>query len=216
VDARANWSGVRDRVIAVVEYPVFQPVLAAGEIAGVEAQYGVTLPGEYRSFLAEVGAGGPGPGLYLTSLRQVGGKWVWVEDGPWDMAHFILDPSGPFTESQEWADQQVRTLRAAGYEPGIRDDVYDYREDYRQAFGGGVEDEAWELERGRGAIPISDHGCGMSSWLIAVGPHRGELRFRDCAVNPPFDPHVDVHGNRHTFYTWYIEWLERHEAEAGP
>jgi|SRR5260370_30145514 len=72
-------------------------------------------------------------------------------------------------------------MQARSYEPGIRDDVYDYRE----AFGGGVGDEAWELERTRGAIPISDHGCGMTSWLITVGPHRGELRFRDCAFNPP-------------------------------
>jgi SMI1/KNR4 family protein SUKH-1 len=195
----------------VVEYPVFQPVLTAGEIAEVEAQYGVTLPGEYRSFLAEVAAGGPGPDLYLTSLRQVGGRWVWVKDGH----YWVLDPSGPFMESEEWAEHQARILRAAGHEPGARDDPWDSWEDYRRALGAGAGNEAWELERGRGAILISDHGCGMTSWLIVVGPHRGELRFRDCGVNPPFDPHVDADGNRHTFYTWYIEWLERRETEAG-
>jgi SMI1/KNR4 family protein SUKH-1 len=65
-----DWAQVRDRVIAVEEaedraagvqaaYPVFESALSASEIAEVEAQYGVALPDEYRSFLAEVGAGGP-------------------------------------------------------------------------------------------------------------------------------------------------------------
>jgi hypothetical protein len=227
MDARFAWSGVRDRVIAVVEaerrargrppsqQPVFEPVLTADEIAEVEAQYGVALPGEYRSFLAEVGAGGPGPGT-LAPLRRVGGKWGWLDVE----TLLILDPSGPFIETQEeWADHQVATLRAAGHEPGTRDDEHDYLEDYRKAFGGGYGgygEEAFFLQRVRGTIYISDNGCGTSSWLIVVGPHRGELRYRECAVNPPFDPLVNAHGNRHTFRTWYLEWLERREAQADP
>ena len=52
----------------------------------------------------------------------------------------------------------------------------------------------------------------MTSYLIVVGPHRGELRFRDCAANPPYEPIADAHGQRHTFHTWYIDWLDRREA----
>ncbi|MGW3917117.1 SMI1/KNR4 family protein, partial [Streptomyces sp. NPDC005070] len=56
-------------------YPTFEPVLTPAEIAEVEAQYGVALPEDYRTFLAEVGAGGPGPALELTSLRRIDGRW---------------------------------------------------------------------------------------------------------------------------------------------
>ncbi|MFE7045881.1 SMI1/KNR4 family protein [Streptomyces atratus] len=192
------------------QYPIFEPVLTAAEIAEVEAQYGVELPDEYRTFLAEVGAGGPGPALELTSLRRVDGKWGWV----WDEGDpLLLDPSGPFVETEEWADQQIATLNAAGYESTTRDDDDDYLDDYRVVFGD-AGDEVWHEERVRGAIHISDNGCGMTSWLIVVGPRRGELRDRDCATNPPFEPYVDVRGNRHTFHTWYLEWLEQREREA--
>lgn len=220
MNTQMDWSTVRERVIAVEDaerrarglgpsqYLGFEPVLTPAEIAEVEAQYGVALPDEYRTFLAEVGAGGPGPALHLTSLCRIDGKWGWL----WDTAghHWLLDPSGPFVETEAWADQQVATLREAGYEPTTRDEEDDYLDDYRRAFGD-AGDEAWYLERGRGAVPISDNGCGMTSWLIVVGRHRGEVRDRDCAVNPPFEPYVDAEGNRHTFGTWYLEWLEQRE-----
>lgn len=223
VNTQMDWLTVRERVIAVEEAerrargrgpshePTFEFVLTPAEIAEVEAQFGVALPEEYRRFLAEVGAGGPGPGLQLTSLRRIDGRWGWV----WDSGghHWLLDPSGPFVEAEDWASQQKATLRAAGYEPTTRDEDDDYLDDYRKAFGD-AGDEVWHLERGRGAILISDNGCGMTGWLIAVGPHRGELRDRDCAVNPPFEPYVDANGNRHTFRTWYLEWFEERERAS--
>lgn len=221
MDAHVDWSGVRDRVIAVreaelraagrhSECPVFEPALTAAEIAEVEAQYGVELPGEYRSFLAEVAAGGPGPEISLTSLCRVEGRWAWVWHGfPW-----VLDPSGPFVETRDWAGEQVKTLRAAGYEPTIRDADLDYLPDYRKAFGSEVGEEAWHLQRDRGAFQVGDSGCGMTSYLIVIGPHRGELRFRDCAVNPPYEAIVDARGRLHTFYTWYMDWLDRCEAKV--
>jgi len=94
-----------------------------------------------------------------------------------------------------------------------RDEDDDYLDDYRKAFSD-IGDDAWYPERGRGTIPISDNGCGMTGWLILVGPHRGELRDRDCAVNPSFEPYVDANGSRHTFRSWYLEWLEQRERAA--
>ncbi|MFB7378839.1 SMI1/KNR4 family protein [Kitasatospora purpeofusca] len=224
MNPRIDWSAVRERVLALDEaerravglgpsvYPVFEPVLTPDEIAEVEAQYRVGLPDEYRAFLAEVGAGGPGPELRLTSLRRIGGSWGWVRDG--DEAHpWLLDPGVPFVETEGWAAQQVATLRAAGHEPTDRGEEDHYLDDYREAFGD-AGDELWHLERGRGAIHISDDGCGMTTWLVMVGAHRGELRHRDCALDPPFEPSVDARGNRHSFGTWYLEWLERRERAA--
>jgi hypothetical protein len=194
-----------------LRYRIFEPVLTAEEVAEVETQYGVTLPEDYRTFLMEVGSGGPGPALELTTLKRINGTWGWVwdhdEKNPW-----LLDPSGPFVETDQWADQQLATLRAAGHEPARRNDEFDYFDDYVAVFGDQGE-EAWHLERGRGAIHISDNGCGMTGWLVIVGPHRGEVRDRDCATNPPFDPYLDATGDRHTFGTWYLQWLEQHEAE---
>jgi hypothetical protein len=219
---QAGWSGVRERVIAVAEaesrahgfgppgYSLFEPALSLAEIAEVEAQLGVGLPDEYRTFLAEVGAGGPGPSCGLTSLRRIDGRWGWVwdhdEEQPW-----LLDPTGPFVETEDWPDRQIATLRAAGFEPTTRDMEDDYLDDYRRAFGDGGED-VWFLDRGRGAILISDNGCAMTGWLIVVGPHRGELRHRDDGANPPFRPYVDAGRRPHTFRSWYLTWLERREA----
>lgn len=221
MNTHVDWSAVRERVIAVEEAerradglgpssdPTFEPVLTPAEIAEAEAQFGVALPGEYRAFLAEVGAGGPGPAVQLMSLRRVDGSWGWVWDGD-DDHPWLLDPSGPFVETEDWVDRQSATLRAAGYEPTTRDEDDDHRDDYRKAFGD-AGDDIWHRDRGRGAIPISDNGCGMTGWLIVVGPRRGELRERDCAANPPFEPYVDAEGNRHTFRTWYLQWLEQRE-----
>ncbi|MFI6874853.1 SMI1/KNR4 family protein [Streptomyces sp. NPDC050400] len=192
------------------DQPVFEPVLTAAEIAEVEDQYGVELPEEYRTFLTEVGAGGPGPEHELTSLRRIDGNWVWI----WGTHDVPMrpDPSGPFVESEHWRDRQVATLRAAGHEPTTPDEDDDYYDDYLTAFGEAGEN-LWYQERVRGAVQISDNGCGMTGWLILVGPHRGELRDRDCADNPPFEPYADAHGMPHTFRSWYLEWLQRRENE---
>jgi hypothetical protein len=225
MDAQVAWPGVRDRVIAVVGAmcrayglsPVLEPVLTAGEIAEVEAQYGVALPGEYRSFLAEVGAGGPGPesGLHLTVLCRIAGKWGWAWTSEDPNPFWILDPRPFLDTQQEWASEQAATLRAAGHEAGARDDEDDYVEDYKKVFGADAGAEGFFVQRGRGAIYISDNGCGTTSWLVVAGPHGGEIRDRECAVNPPFEPAIDAQGNRRTFRTWYLQRLEQLEATAA-
>lgn len=170
MNTQVDWSRVRERVNAVEETerrargrapsqdPTFEPVLTPAEIAEAEAQFGVTLPDEYRTFLAEVGAGGPGPALRLTSLRRIDGRWGWVWDSdeqhPWQ-----LDTDGPFVETEDWADQQMATLRASGYEPTTRDQDVDYLDDYRKAFGE-AGDEVWHVERGgvRSSSATTDAG----------------------------------------------------------
>jgi hypothetical protein len=221
VDAYVDWSGVRERVAvaakrgAVGLHSRFEPTLTAGEIAEVEAQYGITLPEEYRLFLAEVGAGGPGPALKLTTLSRIDGRWGWVWDTVGHDYPWLLDPSGAFVEDDEWIDVQRQALRAVGHEPTIRDDEYDYWHDYQAAFGEYRAGELWELHRGQGAVHISDNGCGATSYLIVVGPRRGELRFRDCGFNTAYEPEETIDGHRYDFYTWYMAWLEQHEARVG-
>jgi hypothetical protein len=212
-----DWRGVRDRVIAAERArgrmpPIFHPVLASNQIGEVEVQIGVELPEAYAAFLAEVGSGGPGPECALTTLCKVDGRWAWVWE---DDTILATDARGPFLENEEWIGHQIVTLRAAGHEPTVRDEDEDYCADYLRAFG---DDEGFRLfheQRLCGSIHISDNGCGMTSWLVMTGPHRGEIWFRDAAPNAPFEPLLDAGGRPHNFYTWYLDWLERKEASVG-
>lgn len=246
MEGSTDWSGVRERVLAVGSArerlaraavgsvdrssdrvwafslpssrpqwyspaPALYPVLTAEEIAEAEAQFGVTLPEEYRSFLAEVGAGGDGPEIELAELRKVEGRWGWITEND-EGCLFTLDASGPFIESADWREAQVATLRAVGVEPGPPRGERDYLADYVRAFGESAGWSRWYSDRDRGAIRISDNGCAMTGWLIVVGPHRGEVRDVEY-LGAPFVPYLDALGNRHTFRTWYLEWLERQEAQ---
>ncbi|MEH0421207.1 SMI1/KNR4 family protein [Streptomyces sp. B21-083] len=55
--------------------------LTQGELAELEAQTGVRLPEEYRTFLLHVGAGGAGPAYGLFPVRRVQGRWRWEGAG---------------------------------------------------------------------------------------------------------------------------------------
>lgn len=57
------------------------PPLTASELRDLEAQLGVELPGEYRSFLVEASAGGAGPAYGLFPVRRKDGRWSWRGDG---------------------------------------------------------------------------------------------------------------------------------------
>lgn len=216
-----DWSAARERAAAVElakraaywgeapgRRPVFAPALTDEQIADVEAGCGVTLPESYRNFLAQVGSGGPGPGLRLSTLSRRDETWAW----DWH----VPDLSIAFVETQQWPDRQRTILRAAGHEPTVQDEYDDYIEDFRAAFGDEGGERVWGEERDRGATLISDHGCGHTSWLILVGPHYGELRFRECGLNTPYDPQFDAQGDPHTFGSWYMQWLESEEREWRP
>lgn len=193
------------------QHPVFNPVLTSEQIKQVEAQIGVELPDVYAEFLAQVGSGGAGPGCGLTSLRKVGGRWAWV----WERSTILAtDARGPFLENEEWIGRQLATLRAVGHEPTLPDEEDDYCADYLEAFG---EFEGYRLfseQRLCGSVFICNNGCGMTSWLVMAGPHRGEIWFRDAAFNPPLEPLLGANGRPHDFHSWYIDWLEQEEAGA--
>ncbi|WP_143663775.1 SMI1/KNR4 family protein [Streptomyces sp. rh34] len=85
-----TWVGVRERVLRLAEHPQSEkvfgaqghgfrlgPVMSEEQLRAVEADLGVGLPAQYRSFLLHVGAGGAGPhyGLMTPSLGDGGWQW---------------------------------------------------------------------------------------------------------------------------------------------
>ncbi|WP_034269689.1 hypothetical protein [Actinospica robiniae] len=52
---------------------------------------------------------------------------------------------------------------------------------------------------------VEDDWAGVRDRVFAVA---------SGGFNPPFEPYVDACLERHTFQSWYLEWLERKEAEV--
>lgn len=95
-----NWSGVRERVETLARADKAREVFGAwgkyggtghhfrladplseAEVLEAEAQWAVSLPVDYRTFLLEVGAGGAGPFYGLTTLSHTPAGWQWSDPG---------------------------------------------------------------------------------------------------------------------------------------
>ncbi|MFD9823291.1 SMI1/KNR4 family protein [Streptomyces violascens] len=193
-----KWAGVRERIASLGAVAsgreefgsrwhrwVLEAPLVEDELAELEAQIGVMLPSEYRSFLTEVGAGGAGPSYGLFPVRRVQGRWCWEGDGA-DMADLSL-LANPFPKQ--------------GPDPALLDALLAERpeeEDFEdiEDFDTAIEewDEQWGLlmfapERTAGAIVICHQGCAQREWLVISGSHRGTIwtdrRVDDIDLEPP-------------------------------
>ncbi|MFE6977378.1 SMI1/KNR4 family protein [Streptomyces sp. NPDC057682] len=215
-----QWSGVRRRVAALGAQPsggevfgsrghgwVLEDPLTDDELAELEAQTGVRLPDDYRSFLTSVAAGGAGPAHGLFPARRVDGRWRWEGDGA-----DLTDPSllaRPFPD--RGPDPEVLDALLA-----VRPEEEDFEE--IEDFDDAMEawDERWASlvfapERTAGALVICHLGCAQREWLIVSGTHRGTV-WSDCRVDDmDLAPLLDAAGRPVTFADWYLGWLR--EAE---
>lgn len=223
----ADWAGVRARVAELAGRDgageVFgaryhgwrlEEPLGAAEIGEVEARLGVELPGEYRSFLLEVGAGGAGPAYGLFPLRRAEGSWRWEGDGA-DLTDLdTLDQPFPHVEAFNPAE-------------GLPEPPDEERYDSTEAFNA-AEDAYWEWhesivdkpEHSIGLLYLCHLGCAYREALVVTGPARGQMWADDTAGNGGFSPLVDAAGTRIGFARWYGQWLDGataqlHGAPAG-
>ncbi|MFJ1651501.1 SMI1/KNR4 family protein [Streptomyces sp. NPDC088337] len=187
-----------------------EDTLTQGELAELEAQTGVQLPEEYRTFLLHVGAGGAGPAYGLFTVRRVQGRWRWEGDGA-DLAD-LSRLAEPFPDRGP-DSKLLDDLLAQRPEEEDFGDIEDF-DDAIEAW-----DERWEVvmfapERTAGAIVISHLGCAQREWLIISGRHRGTI-WSDCRVDDvDLAPLLDDDGMPVTFARWYTDWLAKAERTA--
>ncbi|MBO0609884.1 hypothetical protein [Myceligenerans salitolerans] len=161
-----------------------------------EAQFGVALPEEYRSFLVEVGAGGAGPGYGLEVLRSERGTWHW---GHGDV---ILDQIHRPAQTAEqieaaWSEVPEAPPQRADFpdDAGFAAATASLRD---------LEEEVYS-RRFIGCIPLVHRGCGWEEWLVVSGPQRGHIRVMGDEILPVSD----------SFHDHYLNWLQQAETGAG-
>ena len=218
-----QWVGVRQRVEAVAARPAASKVFGAlghkwvvedpltqGELYELEAQIGVHLPQEYRTFLLHVGAGGAGPAYGLFPVRRVQGHWRWEGDGA-EMVD-LSRLAEPFPDRGP-DPKLLQELLAQCPEEEDFDDIEGF-DDAMEAW-----DERWGAamfapERTAGAIVISHLGCAQREWLIISGSHRGTI-WSDCRVDDvDLTPLLGEDGTPVRFARWYTDWLQNAEHTA--
>ncbi|MFI6008361.1 SMI1/KNR4 family protein [Streptomyces sp. NPDC051243] len=214
-----SWSGVRERVEALrradKEREVFgawgkyggtghhfrlADPLAEAEVAEAEAQWGVSLPVDYRGFLLEVGAGGAGPGYGLAVLGRTSAGWLWSDPGGGTVHERLRFP---FPGGEESARAQAEHERKEPVESDFEDEAA-FREAYR---GWLAEDERLFDWFSSGAVCLSHEGCGYFDWLVVSGPQRGRMWLDEGAGDGRFSPLGEA-----GFAGWYLDWVERSEA----
>ncbi|KOU30719.1 cell wall assembly protein [Streptomyces sp. WM6373] len=219
------WVGVRERVQSLIAAPAGDRVFGAighkffledpltpAELADLESQMGVSLPGEYRDFLLWVGAGGAGPSYGVYPVRLIQGRWRWEGDGA-DLAD-LSRLAEPFP--REGADPEaVQSLLAEHPEEEDFEDIEDF-DDAIEAWEGRWEPVMWSADRTVGAAVISTLGCAAREWLIISGPERGRIWFDNRADDEDLKPLLDEHDAPMTFTRWYLTWLERAERQLAP
>ncbi|MGY0071028.1 SMI1/KNR4 family protein [Streptomyces sp. QTS137] len=218
-----KWTGVRERVAALGALPASSEVfgssghrwalegtLTEDELTELETQLGVSLPAEYRAFLAQVGAGGAGPAYGLFPVRRVQGRWRWEGDGA-DLAD-LSTLAQPFPEKGP-DPELLDALTAERPEEEDFDEIEDF-DDAIEAW-----DERWESvmfapARTAGAVVICHAGCALREWLVISGPYRGTVWSDPRADDADLEPLLDTEAKPVTFARWYTDWLDKAERSV--
>lgn len=175
----------------------------------IEDQLRVELPGEYRSFLLEVGRGGVGPAYGLFPVRRTDGRWRWYGDG--------ADLTDLDTLAQPFPHVAAFNPADGLAEPPDEED-YGSEEAFNAA-----EDAYWEKRREAvfhpehsiGLLYLCHLGCAQREALVVSGPARGQMWADLSASAEGFCPLTDIAGTPRGFAQWYRRWLDKAEAQLS-
>ncbi len=180
---------------------VVGPPMKEAELQAIEANYELTLPPEYRAFLARFGDTSVGPGnLFHGVQKGLGAK----SKNRFPLADPFLGTLSPehqrIAQDRQW-DDYGRLLKLWNAIP---------KED--------------------GVLAISDYGCAIYGVLILNGPFRDKVWIQsgDAAYYGPFggsEPMHDEswppewtpkeHPREYSFLEWYMSWLNPKLKMAG-
>ncbi|WP_229399564.1 SMI1/KNR4 family protein [Micromonospora okii] len=210
-----DWSDVRERLARLAAAPAAGEVFGAGghgftvappltpaEVAELEAQFGVELPAEYRSFLLDVGCGGAGPAYGLFPARRVDGRWGWEGDG--------ADMTTPESLARPFPHTAAFNQAEALPEMPEEDD-FASPEEYEAA-----EEAWWERHDAimydeahfTGLLYLCHHGCALRDALVVTGPARGTMWSDGTADESGLEPLLAEDGTPLGFAGWYRRWLD--------
>ncbi|WP_189543362.1 SMI1/KNR4 family protein [Streptomyces gelaticus] len=210
-----TWAGVRERVLRLAERPgadkVFGarghgfrlgPVMSEEQLRALEADLGVDLPAQYRSFLLHVGGGGAGPDYGLTTPTLGDGGWQWRGIG----LAFSAQPTTAEFAGRPFVAEALQSELAALEAQEPEKDAFAADEEFRRAYA------AWDAHyeelhdaQEAGTVFLSEQGCGYASLMVMTGPHRGAI-WEDLR---PMDRGIEPTGL--DFACWYRSWLDRTE-----
>ncbi len=176
------------------------PVADEDDILDFEDAYNCKLPEAYRDFLTQIGNGGAGPSFGILPLGEdYNGEWP-----------DYIKPNLPFPFTQAHNDTSIL------YKAELNQNSYASVQEYQEACEEWLDEHREELFTAychahmlNGAIPIVDHGCALSCWLVvAEGPEYGHVWEDRVPDREGVFPYHSRKRERYTFDQWYLEWLE--------
>ena len=175
------------------------PPLKVSIVEAIEERHGVSLPGDYRSFITEIGNGGAGPYYGVLPFGE-------DDDGcDWEGGGLVGDLSKPFPHSIAW------NLPGSFWDsqPDPSPDIPLEEEDrMMEAWDREMEAHYWNPAIMDGAIPICHLGCALRQWLVINGERRGFVWNDFRADYRGLSPVLGGSGEPMTFADWYMTWLE--------
>ncbi|QDT48901.1 hypothetical protein Pan258_29480 [Symmachiella dynata] len=174
------------------------PPLGVDAVESFESEHRITLPEDYKRFIAEIGNGGAGP---YYGLHQMGHD----ESGPWESCNLVGDLSIPFPHLTAWnGDGSLWES-----EPDIPGHISEEDEDrLMEQWDQILEEEYWSPKVVSGAVPISEIGCNLRQWLVVSGGQSGFVWNDYRADQAGLFPLIDSTGKQMSFTDWYSAWLD--------
>jgi len=163
----------------------FNSCLTGDTLKAFENSFSVTLPLDYRNFIAQVGNGGSGPAYGLLQLSD------WNIELEINENNFL---STDFPHTDKW---------------NVAQDFDTDNEDYTET----EEFQKWEENyfsnrHITGSIRICHYGCAIYYLLIVTGNTAGQIwvddRANDFGIYPAISKST---GRQLNFIEWYDEWL---------
>ena len=166
------------------------PVKSESDLRNFEITHSITLPNEYRRFLAEIGNGGAGPFYGLEPLEN-----SLFSDLDYQDAENLISPSKDFLLQQAW-----------NMDLGDEEDEEKYEQNETVYF-----DPKWA----DGLLRVANFGCGISVNIVVTGKENGNIwiddRCNKMGIYPEKSPET---SGRIGFLDWYEFWLNKSLSET--